>query len=131
MRVLLASFMFSALFVLPFSTAQADPIGDDTKCSVVREIMDPASPDMRKVGELRDYISRIMQIIDKSYAARGKREIFLQLTDQDRYRDVAIASTRCREHSDMTVQQVAIETYEDLRATRDGVLDTFGLSNQK
>jgi hypothetical protein len=74
MRGISASLMALG-FVSAFSIAHAEPIGDSTKCSVVEEIMDAASQNMRKVREIEDYISRTMQSIDKSYGARGEPEV--------------------------------------------------------
>jgi len=114
-----------AAWALTAFESKAQTIDDNTKCSLVGGIMDAPSPDKRKVYELSNYILHTMQVIDHSYGVRGQVEILPRMSEEGRYGVIASASVRCREHPNTTIRNMAIESYEGVRA----IGDTLGVNN--
>jgi hypothetical protein len=105
--------------------AIAEPISDGTKCAVVGETMDAASPDLQKVREIMDYVLQTMKSVDRAYGIRGKVEILPRMETKGVDTLIAMVTVRCRDRQGVTIKSVAVETYEGMRAAQKG----FGIAD--
>ncbi len=104
--------------------AFAQVIDDDTKCASIDNIVQTTSPDQQKVKEIVDYIVETMRALDRVHGRNGKLEIFPQLTEDGRSALALIVTDRCRTRGSLTVADTAIETYEAIRATKPGFVQS-------
>ncbi|MGA7326747.1 MAG: hypothetical protein WBX25_20205 [Rhodomicrobium sp.] len=100
-------------------TGQA--INDETKCATATAIMDAPKPDLWKVSELKSYILRTMRVIDHSYGVRDKVEILPRMSEGGVSGVIATATVRCQDHPETTIRDMAIESYEGVRAMQDAL----------
>jgi hypothetical protein len=96
--------------------AHAELFGDETKCSAVTALMERQPPDKQIQQEALKYIVASMRALDRAYALKGKAEILLQMTDEGRNSIALLAATRCKSRGDLPVADVAVDTYQSVRA---------------
>jgi hypothetical protein len=110
--------LFACAFLLlnGFSVAHAEFIGDETKCSEVAALMERQPPDKEQQQEALNYIVTSMRALDRAYALKGKAEILAKMTDEGQNSIALLAASRCKSHGDLPVEDVAVDTYQGVRA---------------
>ncbi len=105
-----------AAVAMAASTGYGQTTDDQTKCAVVTQIMDVPQPDMHRVAELKAYILHVMSVADRNYGTRGKAQILPRMSLDGLHGVIASASVRCRDHPNTTIKDMAIGSYEGIRA---------------
>jgi hypothetical protein len=110
--------LIACIFLLlnGFSVVHAEAIGDETKCSAVTALLERQPPDKEKQQETLTYIAGSMRALDRAYALKGKAEILVKMTDEGRNSVALLAASRCKTHGELTVEDVAVDTYQSVRA---------------
>ena len=111
-------FVGCVILTLSGSAVSAQVMDDDTKCGAIASLFEAPSPDRQRVKEVVNYIIETMQAVDRLHGRSGKFEIFPSMTEDARSSLALIVSDRCRNRSSLTVADIAIETYEALRAIK-------------
>jgi hypothetical protein len=111
----------SFLFLSGLCGAHAEIVGDETKCSAVTALMERTPPDKAKQQEALQYIVSSMRALDRAYALKGKPEILPKMTDEGQNSIALFAANRCKNHGDLPVGDVAVDTYQSVRAIQDSL----------
>ncbi len=99
-----------------FDPAFAQVIDDETKCATATKIIDDPSSDDRKVREVVGYITTTMRALDRAHGLKGRAEMFPQMTEEGQAGIALVAASRCRGQDRVTIEDVALQTYEAVRA---------------
>jgi hypothetical protein len=111
----------SVLLTFAGSGAFAQNIDDDTKCGTLVTFTQDSSSGETKAKEAARYIEETMRALDRLHAQRGKVEIIPHMTEEGRSSLVQAVVNRCHERQAITVADIAIETYEAVRAAGAGL----------
>lgn len=93
----------------------AQTVNATTSCGLVGAVMDREQPDRIKVREIASYIEETFRTVDKSYKVRGKVEIVPRLSQDGLNRLIAATTVKCRDETNRTIQEVALEIYDSAR----------------
>jgi len=113
-RVLPALFVFVFVPLVGPSLAYAQAVGDGAQCSAAVAVMD--SPNKDKQSEVVNDVLANMSALDQAYAAKGKGEILTKMTEEGRKGLALLVVRRCEKLPDLSVEDMAFDTYQGVRA---------------
>ena len=113
------SIVACAVILLLGNRALADVIDDDTKCWKV--VTATSSADTQTAEEIAKYALATIRAIDRLHNLRNQVEILQHMTAEGQSLLALLVLDRCRSRGDMSITDIAVETYEGVRARRDSL----------
>jgi hypothetical protein len=115
--------VLAGICAVPLTRSFADTIDARTSCSAATQAFDSekragqllAGAPSPHVQEIGDYITGVMEELDRQYMKDGKSGIWSDFSDQGKHAIAASAVANCRLHPERTIHDAAQAVYRSVR----------------